>query len=92
MVAIKGYYDGSHFVALENVPIRKNNKVIITFLDEEVDVLPNLSVYIEPMLAYTDINAIAEAQGYRGIETLFFDDVIAAMDIQEPFEQLLADL
>lgn len=34
MLALKGYYDGKKFVPLDKVPIKQNQKVIITVLDE----------------------------------------------------------
>ena len=33
---VLGYYDGSRFVASENVAIKKGQRVIITILDEEI--------------------------------------------------------
>ena len=37
MLAIKGYYDGKSFKALEKVEIEKNQEVIITILDTKKD-------------------------------------------------------
>jgi hypothetical protein len=91
MVAIKGYYDGTQIVPLEYFPKRANHKVIITFLDEEFDSLPDLTAYIEPMSKQTDINAIAKAQDYKGIDMNTFDAVIKALDIQESFETLIEE-
>ncbi len=34
MRAIKGYYDGENFKAIDNIEVKKNQKVIITLLDE----------------------------------------------------------
>ena len=36
MLALKGYYNGKDFIPLENVQIKRNQKVIITVLDEFV--------------------------------------------------------
>ncbi len=91
MVAIKGYYDGTRIIPLEYFPKRTNNKVIITFLDEDMEVFPDLAAYIEPMSKQTNIDAIAKAQGYKGIDKNAFDDVIEALNIQESFESLIAD-
>ena len=33
MIAIKGIFDGKTITALENIPVSKRSKVIITFLD-----------------------------------------------------------
>ena len=34
MLAINGYYDGTNYVAQENIAIKPNQKVIITVLDD----------------------------------------------------------
>ncbi|TAL69025.1 MAG: hypothetical protein EPN82_08415 [Bacteroidetes bacterium] len=34
MIAIKGIYDGKAIKPLDNIPIKKPTKVIITFIDE----------------------------------------------------------
>jgi len=34
MLTVKGIYNGSEFIALENFPKNKNFKVIITFVEE----------------------------------------------------------
>ena len=33
-MTVQGYYDGAHYVALEQVDIKPNQKVTITVLDE----------------------------------------------------------
>lgn len=37
MQALKGYYDGRYFKAIDKVNIKKNQKVIITVLEEFID-------------------------------------------------------
>jgi hypothetical protein len=37
MLAVKGFYDGENFKSLEKVNAKKNQKVIITILDEEIE-------------------------------------------------------
>lgn len=37
MLALKGYYDGKEFVPLEKVNLKPNQKVIITVLDEYIN-------------------------------------------------------
>ncbi len=91
MVAIKGYYNGTQIVPLEYFPKRTNNKVIITFLDEEIDILADLTAYVEPMSKKTDIASIAKMQGYKGIDMNAFDAIIESLDIQESFETLIAE-
>jgi len=36
VLALKGYFNGKDFIPLENVQIKRNQKVIITVLDEFV--------------------------------------------------------
>ena len=37
MLAINGYYDGEHIVPEEKVKLKKNQKLIITILDEDTE-------------------------------------------------------
>ena len=37
MIAIKGIFDGKSIRALENIPVSRSSKVIITFLDANVE-------------------------------------------------------
>lgn len=41
MLALQGYYDGNSVQALEKINAKKNQKVIITILDEFIDEAPN---------------------------------------------------
>lgn len=59
MLALQGYYDGQRIQVLETIQARKNQKVIITVLDEFVEETPNkkghsarglLSEYANPKL------------------------------------------
>lgn len=47
MQSINGYYNGQEFVPLDNVIPKKNQKVIITFLDDYID-----SVKAKPFQKY----------------------------------------
>ena len=40
MLALEGYYDGENVQALGNIQARKNQKLIITVLDEFIEELP----------------------------------------------------
>lgn len=40
MLALQGYYDGSSVKTLEKINAKKNQKVIITVLDEFIDEIP----------------------------------------------------
>ncbi|MCR5124171.1 MAG: hypothetical protein K6B43_03145 [Treponema sp.] len=35
MTSIRGYYDGNSVVVTDNIPIKANQQVIVTLLDEE---------------------------------------------------------
>lgn len=37
MLAVKGFYNGDTFVSIQKIPVKKNQKVIITILDEYID-------------------------------------------------------
>ena len=37
MLAVHGYYDGSSFHALEKTPVKTNQRVIITIMDDFVE-------------------------------------------------------
>lgn len=59
MLALQGYYDGQKIQPLETIQAKKNQKVIITVLDELVEETPNkkeksarvlLSEYANPEL------------------------------------------
>ena len=59
MLALQGYYDGQKIQPLETIQAKKNQKVIITILDEFVEETPNkkeksarglLSEYANPKL------------------------------------------
>jgi hypothetical protein len=43
MVSIKGYYDGTSYVAVENIDVKPNQQVIITLLDEPVVNRPKIT-------------------------------------------------
>jgi hypothetical protein len=40
MQAIRGYYNGKEIISLEKVSLKPNQKIIITVLDEYLDVNP----------------------------------------------------
>ncbi len=52
MTSVSAYYDGSTYVVTEEVPVRQNQKVIITLLDEYVSpkhrkTLPQIKAYMK---------------------------------------------
>ena len=40
MLALNGYYDGSTVQTMEKIPAKKNQRVIITVLDEFIEEVP----------------------------------------------------
>ena len=46
MTAVKAYYDGKNYITQGNVVVKKNQRVIITFLDEFEPVKRNLKKYL----------------------------------------------
>lgn len=56
MLTVKGIYNGSEFVALENFPKNKNFKVIITFVEEldEDEELRNFSSQMDALDFWKD--------------------------------------
>lgn len=58
MLTVKGIYNGSEFVALENFPKNKNFKVIITFVEEldEEDEIRNFSAQTDALDFWNDEN------------------------------------
>jgi len=74
MLAIKGYYDGTSFQLLENVQVNKNQKVIITVLDEyignkknipQTSALGMLSDYANPALIIQEKSAWDQAMALK---------------------------
>lgn len=45
MLALQGYYDGQKIQTMEKIQAKKNQKVIITVLDEFVEELPDKKVH-----------------------------------------------
>ena len=65
MLAVHGYYDGHSIQTLEEVHARPNQRVIITFIDDEFESVPSkkeslrgiLSEYANPTLAQNEEGA-----------------------------------
>ena len=45
MVALQGYYDGNAVQTLEKIQAKKNQKLIITILDEFIEEVPEVEVH-----------------------------------------------
>ncbi len=66
---------------LENLEKRPNKK--------QLEKLKELG---KPMRKKTDINEIIKEQNWKGVDREEFDRLIKDMNIQEPLEQLIADI
>lgn len=70
MLALQGYYDGNAVQTLEKIEAKKNQKLIITILDEFIDEVPeekinsargSLSKYANPELLKEENSAWEKA-------------------------------
>jgi hypothetical protein len=71
MIAVQGYYDGNGVQTLEKIHAEKNQRIIITILDEFIDEKPviqhkdtvrgSLSQYANPALQEQEKNAWEKA-------------------------------
>ena len=50
MIAVNGYFDGNMIQTLEKLNARKNQRVIITLLDEDMKAAGSLAKYANPNL------------------------------------------
>ncbi|MBP5695123.1 MAG: hypothetical protein J6X11_00575 [Treponema sp.] len=66
MLAINGYYDGTNYVAQENIAIKPNQKVIITVLDDFLPVRRKKS--------------LSEIESYMNASSKSVPDGISAVD------------
>lgn len=61
MLAVNGYYDGHNYIIEDNVAVKTNQRVIITFLDEEFKPKKrNLKKYVGK-ISESDSNLVLEA-------------------------------
>ena len=76
MLALNGYYDGSTVQTVEKIPAKKNQRVIITVLDEFIEETPkkkrsteyargSLAQYANPSLWEKEETAWEEEVGER---------------------------
>lgn len=70
MLALQGYYDGNSVQTLEKIQAKKNQKLIITILDEFIEEVPEvkissarglLSKYANPQLVKEESSAWEKA-------------------------------
>jgi hypothetical protein len=57
--------------------------------ERQLELLKKLS---KPMRKKTDINEIKKEQNWKGIDREKFDRLVKELNIQEPLEQLIADI
>ena len=73
MLALEGYYDGESVKTIGRIQAQKNQKLIITILDEFVDELPNEK---KPQTARGMLAKYADA-GLRGQEASAWEKAVA---------------
>lgn len=62
MLALRGYFNGKNFVPLEEVSIKKNQKVIITVLDESITPEPQQTKPFKKYLGALNDESFREIQ------------------------------
>ena len=62
MLALKGYFNGNEFVTFEKVDIKKNQKVIITVLDEYIETKNNKDKPYMKYVGVLDTESVKEIQ------------------------------
>lgn len=55
MIAVPAYYDGTNIKPLEAVSIKQNQKIILTIMDEYVDVEPKTTAASASMEAFHNL-------------------------------------
>jgi hypothetical protein len=55
MIAVPAYYDGTNIKSLEAIRIKQNQKIILTIMDEYVDVEPNTTAESTSMQAFQNL-------------------------------------
>ncbi len=75
--------------AIDLLPTKDRNAVINHLIDEKTGI--KLTRY-QDMPNTTDLKAMMEAQGYKGVNWQEFDKLVAELDIEEPVEELINQL
>jgi hypothetical protein len=75
--------------AIDLLPAKERKAVINHLIDEKTGI--KLTRY-QDMPKTFDLEAMMEAQGYKGVNWQNIDKIVAEMDIQEPIEELLEQL
>jgi hypothetical protein len=75
--------------AIDLMPTKDRKAIINHLIDEKTGI--KLLRY-QDMPNSTDLEAMMQAQGYKGVNWQNVDKIVAEMDIQEPIEELLEQL
>jgi hypothetical protein len=75
--------------AIDLLPAKERKAVINHLIDEKTGI--KLTRY-QDMPNSTDLEAMMQAQGYKGVNWQEFDKLVAELDIQEPVEDLINQL
>lgn len=74
MIAVPAYYDGTNIKPLEAVSIKQNQKIILTIMNEYVDVEPKTTAASASMQAFHNLQKyrkqgkVAEFEEGRNVE------------------------
>lgn len=68
MLALQGYYDGNTVQPLEKIQAKKNQKLIITILDEFIQEVPETTIHSArgSLSEYANPDLMKEESGRRG--------------------------
>ena len=75
--------------AIDLLPSKERKAVLNHLIDEKTGI--KLTRYAD-MPKTIDLEAMMQAQGYKGVNWQKVDKIVAEMDIQEPIEELLKQL
>ena len=75
--------------AIDLLPTKERKAVLNHLIDEKTGI--KLTRY-QDMPNTTDLEAMMQAQGYKGVNWEEFDQLVAELDIQEPVEELINQL
>jgi hypothetical protein len=62
MYALKGYFDGEKFISLDKTTIKKNQKVIITILDEFIETTETNNRVYKKYIGKLDYKSFSEIE------------------------------
>ena len=83
MIAVPAYYDGTNIKPLEAISIKQNQKIILTIMDEYVDVEPNQAAVSSSMQAFKNLQKYRK----RGKELIDYREELTSI-LGERYESL----